>query len=179
MMKWILSACAAVSFAACGGTSIQTPAQGGNNGARGLELAGPLNGPGVNGRPEVSPRDEDFAGLINGIRRGDGSGVVSYNAKLNRAAQGHADDMLAQNYFSHTSKDGRVLADRIAATGYKPVAFGENIAQGFTTNKQVMNAWQNSPSHNRLLMADTVDEFGLGVAGSGASSRWVLVMAAD
>lgn len=157
--------------AACGGTTIQAPMS--------LDLAGPLTGAGASGTPEVSPRDTDFADLINGIRRSDGSGSVSYDVRLNRAAQGHADDMLAQGYFSHTSRDGRTVEDRIRAQGYTPVAWGENIAQGYSTNAAVLQAWQNSPPHQRLLVADSVDEFGLGVAGTGGATRWVLVMAAD
>lgn len=168
----IASAIFAIALtAACGGTTIQSPMS--------FDLGGPLTAVGASGGPEVSPRDADFAGLINGIRRSDGSGLVTHNAKLNRAAQGHADDMLAKGYFSHTSKDGRTGEDRIRAQGYDPVAWGENIARGYSTNAAVMKAWQNSPPHQRLLVADSVNEFGLGVAGTGGATRWVLVMAAD
>ncbi len=37
---------------------------------------------------------------------------------LSRAARGHAEDMLAQGYFSTESLDGRTPADRIAEAGY-------------------------------------------------------------
>jgi len=38
---------------------------------------------------------------------------------LSRAARGHAEDMLAQGYFSAESLDGRTPADRIAEAGYR------------------------------------------------------------
>lgn len=169
----------AVLAGCSGGGGGANPAVSMNAAPSNVVTSGPLTGTGARGAPEVSARDADFSGLLNGIRRQDGKGSVSFNAQLNRAAQGHADDMVVQGYFSHTSLDGRTVGDRIRATGYKPKTWGENIAQGYSTNAAVMDAWQNSPPHNRLLLLDTVDEFGLGVAGNGANSRWVLVMAAD
>src|SRR5204863_3708451 len=56
---------------------------------------------------------------------------VAWNDKLTLAAEGHSQDMAAKNYFSHTSADGRTLADRVDATGYAWSSLGENIAAGY------------------------------------------------
>lgn len=137
------------------------------------------SGGGGNGAPATTTKDANFADILNDVRRDDGAGNVRFNGRLNRAAQGHADDMLDNNYFSHTGLDGSSVEDRIRAQGYDPVAFGENIAGRQQSDEEVLRAWRDSPAHNRLLLARSVDEFGLGVAGRGADTRWVLVMAAD
>ena len=41
-----------------------------------------------------------------------------WNEQLETAAIGHAFDMADENYFSHTSKDGRTMEKRIATAGY-------------------------------------------------------------
>ena len=152
------------SLSACGGSSVSVV---------------PFDVLAITDRPEVMPRDEEFGSLLNGIRSADGILTVTYNEKLNAAAQGHADDMRRRGYFSHQSPEGLYVQHRIAETGYRARAYGENIGMGQQDNAQVLRHWQSSPEHNRLLMSDNVDEFGLGVAGRGGNTRWVLVMARD
>lgn len=119
--------------------------------------------------------DASFAELINGVRASNGAGSVSYNAKLDQAAQGHADDMLANDYFSHTSIDGRTLSDRVNASGYKWKKVGENIGQGQTSEQEVLDGWVASPHHQANNIDPDFEEFGLGRAGTGLDTRWVLV----
>jgi uncharacterized protein YkwD len=89
---------------------------------------------------------------------------VAYNAEIAKAAQGHAEDMAAKNYFDHTSLDGRSFIDRIEATGYSGDPGGENIASGFPTPADTMRGWLNSPGHCTNLMDPDFDDMGLGVA---------------
>ncbi len=91
--------------------------------------------------------DRTFAGMLNDVRAVNGSDPLSYNNLLGQAAQGHAQDMLDQNYFSHTSLDGRTLGDRVTATDYSWRALGENIAYGQSDEEAVLKAWVNSPGH--------------------------------
>ena len=113
------------------------------------------------------------------MRIDNGAGGVTYNGRLDAAAQGHADDMVNQTYFSHTSKDGRVVRDRIVEQGYNPIAWGENIARGHPNQADVLEAWQNSDRHNEMMISENLEDFGLGVSGSGSNTRWVLVMATE
>ncbi|MEM9580503.1 MAG: CAP domain-containing protein [Pseudomonadota bacterium] len=136
-----------------------------------LTKSGPL-------QPDVA-NDMTFADLINGVRAGNGAKAVTYNAQLDQAAQGHANDMLAKNYFSHTSADGRTLRDRVDATGYKWSTIGENIAQGHQSEKEVLDAWVASPGHQRNNVNPNFEEFGLGQAGKDFNARWVLVFGAQ
>lgn len=52
---------------------------------------------------------------------------LTFNAQLYQAARLHSQDMIAQDYFDHSSKDGRTPWDRISAAGYTYIAAAENI----------------------------------------------------
>ena len=83
---------------------------------------------------------------------------------------GHAVDMATQNYFSHTSLDGRSPWDRIDEAGYPHFGAGENIAAGQRTAEDVVTAWLNSPGHCRNIMNPSFDELGVGYAYDAAST---------
>lgn len=123
--------------------------------------------------------DRTFGGMLNDVRAVNGSNPLSYNGQLGQAAQGHADDMLALGYFSHTSDDGRSLSQRVAVTGYRPTALGENIARGQRDEEEVLKAWVNSPGHQRNNVNSRYEDFALAKAGTGANQYWVLVLGAE
>ncbi|MDV6376215.1 CAP domain-containing protein [Deinococcus arenicola] len=100
--------------------------------------------------------------------------ALSMSAQLAQAAQGHASDMAAQNYFSHTSNDGRTFEQRITATGYAFRTIGENIAAGQSTPQQVVAGWLQSEGHCRNIMNPSFRELGVGYAKGGSYSHyWV------
>ncbi|GGK30598.1 hypothetical protein GCM10008955_25480 [Deinococcus malanensis] len=100
--------------------------------------------------------------------------ALSANAQLAQAAQAHASDMAARNYFSHTSQDGRTMADRITAAGYRWSTIGENIAAGQTTPEEVVSGWLSSPGHCRNIMNPAFRELGVGyVQGGSYRHYWV------
>ena len=91
---------------------------------------------------------------------------LTWNRSLEIAAMGHANDMAARNYFSHTSKDGRSMEDRIVLAGYtfkgfKNFAIGENIAEGQMSIAEVMQGWIKSPGHCKNLMNPQFKEVGV------------------
>ena len=100
---------------------------------------------------------------------------LTWNTSLATAARGHAADMAAKNYFSHTSQDGRTFDVRIANAGYSGYsARGENIAAGQPTADAVVAGWLTSPGHCANIMSASFRELGVGV-GSGGSygTYWV------
>ncbi|AWN23615.1 CAP domain-containing protein [Deinococcus irradiatisoli] len=99
---------------------------------------------------------------------------LSLNTKLSTAAQGHASDMARHNYFSHTSQDGRTLAERINDVGYSWSSVGENIAAGQPTPEAVVAGWLASPGHCANLMNANLSQMGLGYATGGSyGAYWV------
>lgn len=95
-------------------------------------------------------------------------------ARLGAAAQAHAADMAARNYFNHISPDGRAPKDRIDAAGYSWRTIAENIAAGQADAQEVVTGWLNSEGHCRNLMNAGYRELGLGLAQSSGGKRyWV------
>ena len=94
---------------------------------------------------------------------------LSWNSALAGAARGHASDMAAQDYFSHTSKDGRTFVQRVTNAGYTGYrALGENIAAGQPTPESVVSGWLNSPGHCSNIMNADFRELGVGATSGGS-----------
>jgi uncharacterized protein YkwD len=72
--------------------------------------------------------ESEVIDLVNLEREVQGLHPLSYDHQLATAARGHSEDMGLQDYFSHTSLDGRTVPDRITAAGYSYNTYGENIA---------------------------------------------------
>ncbi|WP_246010081.1 CAP domain-containing protein [Actinokineospora cianjurensis] len=116
------------------------------------------------------PVDPSAAGQVlaitNDERAKAGCAPLVLDARLNQAAQAHSADMSAQNYFSHTSLDGRTFVDRAKAAGY-PSPGAENIAKGQRTAAQVMTAWMNSSGHRANILNCGLTTMGLGFVQNG------------
>lgn len=100
--------------------------------------------------------------LVNNARANAGCRPVTMNANLTNAAIGHSTDMAEQDYFDHTSRDGRTPWDRARAAGYS-AASGENIAKGQRDADEVMRAWLDSPGHRANILNCDAVAMGLGV----------------
>ncbi|WP_022800243.1 CAP domain-containing protein [Deinococcus ficus] len=101
---------------------------------------------------------------------------LTYSAQLEQAAQAHAADLAARNYFSHTSPEGRTAADRVTATGYVWRQVAENIAAGQPTPEEVVAGWLRSPGHCANIMDPGLKDLGVGyifAAGTDFGHYWV------
>ena len=92
------------------------------------------------------------------------------DAALRTSARRHSQDMADQNYFSHTSLDGRSPWDRIAAAQYTAQAVGENIAAGNEDPLLTFQQWLNSPGHCRNMMNPNANEIGIGYGYNAQST---------
>jgi uncharacterized protein YkwD len=106
--------------------------------------------------------------LINKERVARGLGALAENAKLDAAAAHHTNDMIANDYFDHTSPSGETMEQRIRAAGYIPTSagyeIGENIAlgtSGLDTPAQIVAAWMNSAGHRANILDPNYLETGL------------------
>lgn len=106
---------------------------------------------------------------------------LAWHDTLAQAASGHALDMATQNYFSHTSLDGRTAAQRIEAAGYAWRSIGENISAGQGTVDAVVDGWMASDGHCANLMNPAFVHVGLACASGSStttySSYWTLDLA--
>lgn len=88
------------------------------------------------------------------------------NSKLTQAAQAKANDMVARNYWSHNTPDGKQPWDFIKPTGYQFTGAAENLAAGYPDNAAVINGWMNSPGHRENILNANYREVGFGYANS-------------
>jgi uncharacterized protein YkwD len=84
------------------------------------------------------------------------------DVRLDSAAQAHSVDMAANNYFSHTSLDGRSPFDRMRQAGYNFRAAAENIAAGSSTAAGTVQQWIRSAGHCANLMSPSYVDTGIG-----------------
>jgi uncharacterized protein YkwD len=108
--------------------------------------------------------------LHNQTRAAKGLPLLRENAKLDKAALGHSNDMVAAGYFDHTTPGGTSFVDRILAAGYVKRdagwTLGENLAWGtgdLSTPDGVMTSWMNSPGHKANILKRAYREVGVGI----------------
>ena len=94
-------------------------------------------------------------------------GPLTVDDRLAAAAQGHSDDMAANDYFSHTSLNGATFSDRAAAAGFTGFATAENIAAGQRTPRDVMAAWMGSDGHRANILNCDYTVIGVGLNEDG------------
>ncbi|MBC2906926.1 sigma-70 family RNA polymerase sigma factor [Streptomyces cupreus] len=115
--------------------------------------------------PAAAPADTPAAqvlALVNTEREKAGCQPVKLDDRLARAAQLHSEDMSANQYFDHTSLDGRTFVDRATAQGH-PSPGAENIAQGQSTPEAVMESWMNSQGHRENILNCSLTSMGIGL----------------
>ena len=115
--------------------------------------------------------------LTNEGRRKNGLPPLEWDNSLAVNAREKSDDMLTNNYFSHTSPDGKTLKDRFQDE--KPASIrnisriGENIYMGarldFSTDiktqaRLIVDGWMTSPGHRRNILDANYTLLGVGVA---------------
>jgi RNA polymerase sigma factor (sigma-70 family) len=110
--------------------------------------------------------------LVNKERAAAGCGPLTEDAQLNRAAQGHSDDMAARNFFDHTNPDGADPGQRTTAAGYQWSTYGENIARGQQTPQAVMESWMNSPGHRANILNCSFKDIGVGIHEGSGGPWW-------
>ncbi len=102
--------------------------------------------------------------LTNTDRASQHIGAVKDNALLDQAAQKRADDMLARQYFSHTSPEGQAPWKWFIQNGYTYLYAAENLAMDFSDAASVEMAWMNSPTHRANIINAKYKDMGIGIA---------------
>jgi len=101
---------------------------------------------------------------------------VVANPALDRAAQAHADDMIAKGYYAHVSPQGVGPADWVKRAGYPRFSFvSENIAKGLFSPAEAVERWLGSRHHRRNILAADARDTGLGVAWSESDGELQVV----
>jgi uncharacterized protein YkwD len=116
--------------------------------------------------------------LINRKRAENGESPLAISPKLQQAAEGHCEELIADDYFAHVSPSGETPVDRIRDTGYIPntsdgYVIGENLAWGtyqLSTPDAIVAAWFASPGHLANILETQYTETGVGVVAAVPAS---------
>ncbi|MEP6872868.1 MAG: CAP domain-containing protein [Burkholderiales bacterium] len=107
--------------------------------------------------------------------------ALTWSAQLTQSAEGLSQDMVANNFFSHTGSNGSTLSSRVNATSYAWSSLGENIAAGYPTLDAVMTGWMGSDGHCANLMNPAFNQVGLvcvpGTAANTYNTYWTMDLA--
>lgn len=117
--------------------------------------------------PGAMEEEAQIIALINAERAKQGLGALSYNAALATAAQRHASDLAAQNYFSHTGKNGSTVGDRVRAAGYGYCFVSENLSGGYPTAQRAVIGWMELKGHRANILSPKARDIGIGIAPGG------------
>jgi uncharacterized protein YkwD len=83
------------------------------------------------------------------------------NTLLIQSAKKKVDDMIALNYFEHTSPSGKTVSDLADSVEYKYIILGENLAVGdFLKTPELLDAWMKSKGHRENIMNPQYQEMG-------------------
>jgi uncharacterized protein YkwD len=111
--------------------------------------------------------------LTNVQRTAKGCGALRTDDRLVKSARAHSGDMVTEHFFSHTGSNGSTFVAREVAAGYpKRGASAENIAWGYRTPGQVVDAWMKSPGHRANILNCGSVAVGVGVAYTGGGAPY-------
>ncbi|MFF8510108.1 CAP domain-containing protein [Streptomyces sp. NPDC015492] len=116
---------------------------------------------------------KDVVALANAEREKAGCGPLRSERHLRTAAQRHADDMSARDYYEHDDPEGRDAGDRMTGAGYAWSTWGENIHRGPKTPARAMADWMDSPGHRANILNCTFEDIGVGVTLTANGPWWV------
>jgi uncharacterized protein YkwD len=107
-----------------------------------------------------------------------GLNPLTKNTKLNNSATSKIDDMFMGQYFEHTAPNGKTAADLVKSFDYKFQIVGENLALGiFQTDKSLVQAWMDSPTHRANILNPKYTEIGaaVGIGDYKSQKQWLAV----
>jgi uncharacterized protein YkwD len=120
---------------------------------------------------------DELLELTNKKRAEKGLKPLKMNDELASAAAEKAQYMFAKNFWAHIGPDGTTPWYFIKGAGYEYMYAGENLARGFTTAPEVVEAWMESPTHRENIMSPNYADIGFAVStGNLTGSETVLVV---
>lgn len=103
--------------------------------------------------------------LINTKRTANGLAALKIDDELQNVARIKAQDMVDNNYFSHTSPTYGSPFEMLKKFGISYKTAGENIA-GNSSNSGAVEAWMNSSGHRANILNSSYNYTGIGVVKS-------------
>ena len=109
--------------------------------------------------------EKEVFDLINKQRINNGLATLKNDSEVQRVARIKAQDMVDNNYFSHTSPTYGSPFDMLKSFKISYKTAGENIA-GNSSNSSAVTAWMNSSGHKANILNSNFNYTGIGVVSS-------------
>lgn len=109
--------------------------------------------------------EKEVFNLINQQRTNNGLSALKVDSEVQRVARIKAEDMVTNNYFSHTSPTYGLPFDMLKSFKISYKTAGENIAAN-SSNSGAVNAWMNSSGHKANILNSSFNYTGIGVVNS-------------
>jgi len=128
----------------------------------------------------LSAKENDLLARINAVRASRGQPAVALDAKLREIALSRSRDMVARQYFSHTTPDGTDFMGMLKNAGISYKLCGEIIANNNyddgQASLQAYNSFINSPHHAEILLDGRYNVAGIGEASDGKGYHYFTVI---
>lgn len=109
--------------------------------------------------------EKEVFDLINKQRTNNGLAALKNDSEVQRVARIKAQDMVDNNYFSHTFPTYGSPFDMLKSFKISYKTAGENIA-GNSSNSSAVTAWMNSSGHKANILNSNFNYTGIGVVSS-------------
>lgn len=119
----------------------------------------------TNNGSSLTADEKEVFDLINAKRTAARLSALKVDAELQNVARAKAEDMVKNNYFSHTSPTYGSPFDMMKSFGVSYKTAGENIA-GNSSNTGAVNAWMNSEGHKSNILNSSFNYTGVAVVKS-------------
>lgn len=113
----------------------------------------------------MNSNEKEVFDLINKQRTNNGLAALKNDSEVQRVARIKAQDMVDNNYFSHTSPTYGSPFDMLKSFKISYKTAGENIA-GNSSNSSAVTAWMNSSGHKANILNSNFNYTGIGVVSS-------------
>jgi len=113
----------------------------------------------------LSLDEQEVFNLINKQRTNNGLQALKINNEVQRVARIKAQDMVDNNYFSHTSPTYGSPFDMLKSFKISYKSAAENIAAN-SSNGGAVNSWMNSSGHKANILNSSYNYTGIGVVSS-------------
>lgn len=121
--------------------------------------------------PSTIQMQTDIVYLTNQQRVKAGCPKLRLDGDIARAARNHSAWMARTGTFSHVGSGNTSFVTRVEATGYA-APLSENIAWGFRTGAEVVNAFMKSAGHRANILNCDYHSLGVGVYYASTGGPW-------
>ena len=113
----------------------------------------------------MNENEKEVFELINKQRTNNGLQALKVDSEVQRVARIKAEDMVANNYFSHQSPTYGSPFNMLQSFKISYNTAGENIAAN-SSNSGAVTSWMNSSGHKANILSSNFNYTGIGVVSS-------------